>query len=172
MEHKLVYYFYPIFIGAIAIEMFLSRNNRKRSYSWRESLTSLAIFLGHHLLQLLFIFIPTGLLAFAWQHRIFTIPLDRWWSLPLLFGALEFFYYWHHRAAHEIRWIWATHAVHHSAQHFNLSRSISIGLDELAIRQRTVFYAVMLVGLSGNCGGNWVGTKPTLSILDSYRVNS
>ena len=127
MDHKLVYYFYPIFLAAIAIEMFLSRHHRNQIYSWRESLTSLAIFLGHHLIQLLFVFIPTGLLTFAWQHRIYTIPLNRWWSFPLLFIALEFCYYWHHRAAHEIRWVWATHAVHHSAQHFNLSAAYRLG---------------------------------------------
>ncbi len=135
LEHKLVYYFYPIFLSAIAIELYFSRHHRNQIYSWRESLTSFAIFLGHHLIQLLLIFIPTEILAFGWQHRIYTIPIvggvsledSRWWSFPLLFIALEFFYYWHHRAAHEIRWVWATHSVHHSIQYFNLSAAYRLG---------------------------------------------
>lgn len=71
--------------------------------------------------------IPTGMLFLAWQHRLFTIPSDRWWSIPLLFIGIEFFYYWHHRAAHKIRWLWATHAVHHSVKYFNLSGAYRLG---------------------------------------------
>jgi sterol desaturase/sphingolipid hydroxylase (fatty acid hydroxylase superfamily) len=39
----------------------------------------------------------------------------------------EFCYYWFHRASHRVRWLWATHAVHHSATRFNLSAAIRLG---------------------------------------------
>jgi sterol desaturase/sphingolipid hydroxylase (fatty acid hydroxylase superfamily) len=127
MQHGLVYLFYPILIVAISIELLSSRGRYRQIYSWRESLTSLVIFLIHHLTQLLFMSIPTGILFFAWQHRLFTIPLDRWWSIPLLFISIEFCYYWYHRTAHQVRWLWATHAVHHSSTHFNLSAAYRLG---------------------------------------------
>jgi sterol desaturase/sphingolipid hydroxylase (fatty acid hydroxylase superfamily) len=63
----------------------------------------------------------------AYDHRLLDIPLDRAWSIPALFIGVEFFYYWFHRASHRIRWLWATHAVHHSATRFNLSASIRLG---------------------------------------------
>jgi sterol desaturase/sphingolipid hydroxylase (fatty acid hydroxylase superfamily) len=135
VKHGLIYYLLPIFLAAIAIEVMLVRDRRDRIYSWQESLNSLGIFLIHHLTQILFMFVPTGMLWFAWQHRIFTIPIvdpdsafgNRWWSIPLLFISIEFCYYWYHRAAHQIRWLWATHAVHHSVRYFNLSAAYRLG---------------------------------------------
>jgi sterol desaturase/sphingolipid hydroxylase (fatty acid hydroxylase superfamily) len=64
---------------------------------------------------------------YLYQHRLFDIPLDRVSSLLALFLGVEFCYYWFHRASHRIRWLWATHAVHHSATHFNLSAAIRLG---------------------------------------------
>jgi sterol desaturase/sphingolipid hydroxylase (fatty acid hydroxylase superfamily) len=45
----------------------------------------------------------------------------------VLFLGVEFCYYWFHRASHRVRWLWATHAVHHSATRFNLSAAIRLG---------------------------------------------
>jgi len=44
-----------------------------------------------------------------------------------LFVGVELFYYWFHLASHRVRWLWATHAVHHSATRFNLSAAIRLG---------------------------------------------
>lgn len=68
-------------------------------------------------------------LPFLWlyEHRLFDITLDRPWTILALFLGVEFCYYWFHRASHRVRWLWATHAVHHSATHFNLSAAIRLG---------------------------------------------
>jgi sterol desaturase/sphingolipid hydroxylase (fatty acid hydroxylase superfamily) len=58
---------------------------------------------------------------------LWTVSLNQGWTILLLFLGTEFFYYWHHRFAHEVRWLWATHAVHHSAKHFNLSAAYRLG---------------------------------------------
>ena len=42
----------------------------------------------------------------------------------LLFFADDFAYYWFHRVHHEIRLFWASHVVHHSSQHYNLSTAL------------------------------------------------
>ena len=44
-----------------------------------------------------------------------------------LFLGVELCYYAFHRASHRVRWLWATHAVHHSATRFNLSAAIRLG---------------------------------------------
>jgi sterol desaturase/sphingolipid hydroxylase (fatty acid hydroxylase superfamily) len=64
---------------------------------------------------------------FLYNHRLFDIPLNSTASWVCLFVGVEFFYYWFHRASHSVRWLWATHAVHHSATHFNLSAAIRLG---------------------------------------------
>jgi sterol desaturase/sphingolipid hydroxylase (fatty acid hydroxylase superfamily) len=33
-------------------------------------------------------------------------------------------YYVFHRSAHRIRWFWASHVIHHSSQHYNLSTAL------------------------------------------------
>src|SRR5919202_345796 len=44
-----------------------------------------------------------------------------WWSWILLFFLDDLAYYAYHRAGHRIRLLWASHVVHHSSQHYNLS---------------------------------------------------
>jgi sterol desaturase/sphingolipid hydroxylase (fatty acid hydroxylase superfamily) len=63
------------------------------------------------------------LLAFFYIYenfRLFTIPIV-WWSFILIFFADDLAYYWFHRISHECRLFWASHVVHHSSQHYNLS---------------------------------------------------
>ena len=47
-----------------------------------------------------------------------------WWVWVLLFFADDFSYYWFHRVSHESRAFWASHVVHHSSQHYNLSTAL------------------------------------------------
>ena len=52
------------------------------------------------------------------------MPADEWWTYALLFFADDFAYYWFHRIHHEVRVFWASHVVHHSSQHYNLSTAL------------------------------------------------
>ena len=47
-----------------------------------------------------------------------------WWVWVLLFFADDFSYYWFHRISHESRGFWASHVVHHSSRHYNLSTAL------------------------------------------------
>jgi sterol desaturase/sphingolipid hydroxylase (fatty acid hydroxylase superfamily) len=42
----------------------------------------------------------------------------------------DFLYYWNHRWAHESRWMWAMHVVHHSSERYNLSTALRQPVDE------------------------------------------
>ena len=112
---------------AIAIEAILITQHHKRSYDWKESLASLGVAIGHSISRSIFHAVNLGALGLVWQHRLFTVPLNTVWGVLLLFVGLEFFYYWFHRASHQIRWLWTTHAVHHSAEQFNLSTAYRLG---------------------------------------------
>ena len=93
----------------------------KRAYDWRESLASLAVAIERRLVDVLplAIAMPGGF--WLYENRLVSPPLDAWWSWVLLGLGLEFCYYWFHRSAHRVRWFWASHAVHHSPNAFNLS---------------------------------------------------
>jgi sterol desaturase/sphingolipid hydroxylase (fatty acid hydroxylase superfamily) len=61
--------------------------------------------------------------TFIYQFRIFTLGYA-WWVWILAFFADDFSYYWFHRTAHHVRWFWASHVVHHSSIHYNLSTAL------------------------------------------------
>jgi sterol desaturase/sphingolipid hydroxylase (fatty acid hydroxylase superfamily) len=114
-----------LFIGAELAYAKLSGHDE--AHDVRETAASVAVALGDVAARVL-----TGGIAavpFLWlyQHRLFDIPLDRASSLLGLFLGVEFCYYWFHRASHRVRWLWATHSVHHSTTHFNLSAAIRLG---------------------------------------------
>ena len=59
--------------------------------------------------------------AVPWQ-----LPLT-WWSAVLAVFVADFFYYWEHRIAHQVRILWTQHAVHHSSRDFNIITGIRFG---------------------------------------------
>jgi sterol desaturase/sphingolipid hydroxylase (fatty acid hydroxylase superfamily) len=127
MYHSLIFPIYTIALIMALLEIAILRLKRKSMFSWQESLTSLGIALGHRITNNMFGGVAIAVYSFTWQHRLGTISLDNRWNILWLFLGLEFFYYWFHRAAHEIRWLWATHAVHHSSRHLNLSAAYRLG---------------------------------------------
>lgn len=127
MQYKLIEQVYPIFLILMLLEVVLSQHNRQYIFLWKESLASLGIAIGHRTTKLLFSFIPLSVYSFTWSHRLWTISLNQWWEILLLFLGVEFCYYWYHRASHEIRWLWATHGVHHSPRYLNLSAAYRLG---------------------------------------------
>ncbi|PZO44135.1 MAG: fatty acid hydroxylase [Pseudanabaena frigida] len=129
MHNLLILKFFPFIAIAIAIELtFLFwKHKLNRYYSWKESLASFGVFVGYVASGIFSKTLLVGLSLWLWEHRLLTVPLDTWWGILLLFLAIEFFYYWQHRASHRIRWIWASHAVHHSVNRLNLSAAYRLG---------------------------------------------
>lgn len=60
-----------------------------------------------------------------YEFRLFTIP-NVWWAWVICFFADDFSYYWYHRLSHQIRFLWASHAVHHSSEMFTLSAGLRV----------------------------------------------
>jgi sterol desaturase/sphingolipid hydroxylase (fatty acid hydroxylase superfamily) len=107
---------FPFFFVAILAEAALYRGQFGRAYPWRDSLASLGVALGSHLVRS---FVSTAILvAFLgviYAHRLFTLPLDTVWGWAAAFLAVDFAYYWWHRTSHKVRFFWAAHSVHHSS---------------------------------------------------------
>lgn len=113
----------PAFIGLIGIELIMVRLSRRGAYEVRDMGASLGMGLGNGLLKILVGGFGVG--AFYWisQYKVFDIPWA-WWSLALCFLAEDLAYYWFHRISHESRYFWASHVIHHSSQHYNLSTAL------------------------------------------------
>lgn len=109
----------PIFLAFIAWEAWYWRNKRA-VYSLRDTVSNAALAATHQIADGLAWALVIGLFFWLYTHRLFDIPLS-WWSVLLLFVGQDFLYYWFHRASHRIRWLWASHVVHHSSERLNLS---------------------------------------------------
>jgi sterol desaturase/sphingolipid hydroxylase (fatty acid hydroxylase superfamily) len=101
----------------------------KRPYDWRSYAASLtdALVREYLVYAVVAVSLAGPLIELAWRHRITTVPLGGAASIAVLFVGQEFCYYWYHRAAHRVRWFWATHAVHHSPNVFNLGIAYRFG---------------------------------------------
>ena len=118
-----VQYAIPAFVGLVLLEMWLTKRRGIGRYDWRDAGTSLSLGLGSTVAGAL-----TGAAVFAmaiwvWNYRLFDVPWA-WWAFALCFVLDDLAYYVFHRSAHRVRWFWASHVIHHSSQHYNLTTAL------------------------------------------------
>ncbi|MEQ1688597.1 MAG: sterol desaturase family protein [Sphingopyxis sp.] len=126
MSHALpnpVDYAVPFFIALIVIEMIWARAKAPEKYEPGDTLTSLMLGLGSTVTSLFASAAVVGMALWLYHYRLFTVPWT-WWAWALCFVLDDLAYYAFHRAAHRVRWFWASHVNHHSSQHYNLSTAL------------------------------------------------
>jgi sterol desaturase/sphingolipid hydroxylase (fatty acid hydroxylase superfamily) len=112
----------------IVLELLYARlSSHDHDHDVRETAASVGVAVGDVAARVLTSGLSAVPFLFVYQHRLLDVPLNSAWSWLALFLGVEFFYYWFHYASHRVRWLWATHAVHHSATRFNLSAAIRLG---------------------------------------------
>ncbi len=160
LQHLLTYSI-PAVILLATIEAFVLSWLRKGDYDWRSYFASMADALVRQ--YLVYVFLPLSLAApligWAWSHRLTTLQIDSLPAFLLFFLGLEFCYYWFHRAAHRVRWFWATHGVHHSTNGYNLSVAYRFGWTG-ALTGMAVFYVPLI----------WIGFSPAI-VFTSLSLN-
>jgi sterol desaturase/sphingolipid hydroxylase (fatty acid hydroxylase superfamily) len=116
-------------VGFMVLEYLISRIllHDEETHDLADSASSFAVAAGRHLLHSIEAGLAAMPFALVYQHRLmdfdtFSIP-----AIAMLFVASEFIYYWHHRLSHNIRWMWASHAVHHSPIRLNFTAAIRLG---------------------------------------------
>ncbi|MBI5926767.1 MAG: sterol desaturase family protein [Aquabacterium sp.] len=141
----------------------ISKRTDCEPYDWRAFWTTVRI----NLLRVLVEAIPMGVVmgaalpfgAWMYEHRFWTVPMDTWWGWVAMFFCTEFFYYWLHRAGHRIRWYWASHAIHHTGNQYNLAAAFRQSITG-KISGGFVFFAPQCL----------LGFSPD-AVLMSYGVN-
>ncbi len=121
---NIILYAIPFFILSMLIELYVTTKEHINTYEKKDAFSSIAMGLGNVFLG--YFSKAVVLLSFFYIYenfRFFTIPVT-WWSFILIFFADDLAYYWFHRISHECRLFWASHVVHHSSQHYNLSTAL------------------------------------------------
>ncbi len=121
----------PVFLIAIGVEAWwLSRPAMRAklgepAYRLDDGIASLSCGIGQQVVALFLGFALIGAYGAIYDHaRLFTIDpgsIPAW--IALLLGV-DLQYYWFHRASHRVNFIWATHAVHHQSEEYNLTTAL------------------------------------------------
>ncbi|WP_329742781.1 sterol desaturase family protein [Dyella sp. A6] len=152
--HHVLLYALPLLLAASLTEAAVLSRHQPGRYDWKAYRVSMFDLAGRQLLNLLPLSVASAVFAVVWPHRLTTITLDSIWSFLLLFIGEEFFYYWYHRAAHRVRWFWATHAVHHSPGQLNLASAYRLGWTG-KLTGTALFFAPLV----------WIGFPPQTVLL-------
>jgi len=113
----------PVFVLLILLEMLWAKKRAPEKYEPRDTLTSLLFGFGSSVVGAMLAVTLYQLFVAAYALRPITIP-STWWAWGLCFVLDDLAYYVFHRAAHRVRWFWASHVNHHSSQHYNLSTAL------------------------------------------------
>jgi len=146
-------------IGAATLEGLVQTFVRRVPYDWRAYFASLGDAIGRRAVDALGLSIATPVLAWAYAHRLQTLSLSTPAAFALLFIGQEFFYYGYHRAAHRVRWFWATHAVHHSPNELTLAAALRLGWTG-KLSGSAIFFAPLV----------WLGFPP-FAVLATLGAN-
>jgi sterol desaturase/sphingolipid hydroxylase (fatty acid hydroxylase superfamily) len=146
-SHKLLFLL-PIVGFIILLEAYFYQKRFEQAYPWRDTLTSFWVGAGHQATGFVNKILVVGLMgSYVWDHRIYTIK-SNWWTIGFLFIALEFAYYWYHRASHQINVMWATHSTHHSPNEMVFASAIRLGWTPLLSFTWMFFLPLVWIGFT------------------------
>lgn len=123
-EHGLI--FLAVAIGFAVLEAWL-RLRSGQSYDRSALYGTLGVAAGQIVANGLAGVLIGAVYLAVWTLSPLRAPMDAAWSWALLFILSEFLYYWQHRMSHEVRWLWASHSVHHSAEELTLPAAFRLG---------------------------------------------
>lgn len=117
---NLIAYALPVIVVFTVLEFALGKIFKHEDYTHEELKGSLWVGLGNLLVNLMLK--SSLLIAAVWLYNLLPWRMQfSWWSLIPCFFIYDFCSYWSHRISHFNRFFWASHVVHHSAEHYNLT---------------------------------------------------
>ncbi len=122
------------------------RVRKGRGYDGGAAAASLGVAVGQAVFRPITALATTAIFLLLADVSPYQLPADDWRTWVAGFVAVEFAYYWFHRFSHTVRWMWATHAVHHSAREYVLPSAIRLGWTEFFSLGWVFFAALVLVG--------------------------
>ena len=157
----------PFFLATLLIELGLSIYGNRDYYKKKDTFASLTMGIGSIGSSLITKGLKFGVFTFLYEYRLIEIPMV-WWGFIVLMLSDDFSYYWFHRMSHKMRYFWASHVVHHSSQHYNLSTALrQTWTGELS--GSFMFYAWMpLVGFDPW----WILTAQSINLIYQYWIHT
>lgn len=122
----------PFFLLALLLELAVDRVRGTGFYRANDAINSLSAGTLSTTIGYFTRLFPAVIWAFVLQNFALVDVDVAWfdlsprgialWALAIL--AFDFCYYWSHRCGHEVSVLWASHAVHHQSEDYNLSTAL------------------------------------------------
>ncbi|XP_052803718.1 alkylglycerol monooxygenase-like [Mya arenaria] len=132
----------PFFWVCMVIELAISVAKQDRKYRMSDAFTSISAGMFSRLPMVILRSITLEGYVWVYQNfRLTELPWDSQWTWWLTFLGVDLAYYWFHRMAHEVNFMWALHQTHHSSEDYNLSTALRQSVFQ--IYSSWVFYLPM-----------------------------
>ena len=115
----------PVMFACVLVEYIISSRQNKGYYNKKETWASIGVGIGNVAIStsiklLLFYMAVYIYNAIPWRMEL------SWWTFIPCYILYDFCSYWAHYISHNQRFWWATHIVHHSGEHYNLTVSFRL----------------------------------------------
>ena len=146
MEYLRSPWFALVVVLLVPIEWGWRRRIARRGYDGSEARASLAVALGNVFTGAVTALLLGSVFATAYRYAPVHWSMGDWRVWIVGFVAVEFMYYWFHRCSHTVRWLWATHAVHHTPEEMTLLSSLRLGWTNLLSFGWVFYLPLVLAG--------------------------
>ena len=99
----------------------------RMGYDIKGALASLVIGIGNRFAGAFDALMLFGIYAAVGRFAPVHWSISDWRVWVVGFVLVEFMYYWSHRFSHAVRWMWATHAVHHTPEEITFLSAVRLG---------------------------------------------
>ncbi len=122
----------------------------RKKYDWKNFFASSFDVVARFVQDVLLlpIAIEAPVLLYFYGHRVLNINSFSPWAFSCVFIGQEFFYYWQHRAYHNVRFYWARHSVHHSDNQLSFSTAFRVGIFEKLMGANLIFAPLFWFGFA------------------------
>ena len=115
----------PVMFFFVLLEWYISYRQNRKLYQRAETLGSILVGLGNVVIAFLLKFVLLAIIVVVYNLVPWRMYFN-WWMFIPCYIILDFCSYWAHRVSHHQRFWWATHVVHHSGEHYNLTVSFRL----------------------------------------------
>lgn len=133
----------PVMFLFVLLEWFISQKQNKQLYQKSETFGSILVGIGNVAIAFVLKFTLLYLIVLVYNAVPWRMHFSWWMFLPC-YILFDFCSYWAHRVSHQQRFWWATHIVHHSSEHYNLT--VSFRLSWVQHVKLIFFVPVALMG--------------------------
>jgi sterol desaturase/sphingolipid hydroxylase (fatty acid hydroxylase superfamily) len=141
----LIVYAIPVFFILIGLELLVQYMTKSQLYRFNDAVANINCGITQQVVGVVFKTFVFFLYLWIYENaRLFTIQ-NTWYNWILLFIGVDFFYYFFHRYAHEIAFLWGSHAVHHQSEEYNFS----VALRQSAVQALFSFWFYLPLAFIG-----------------------